>query len=122
MKRFLVSLFIMTIIIGLAVVGLVYTENCCQDVIDSLNLAKQSLDNQNFSTARKYCERALSEFEGKEKILSVFLNHIFIEEIQIRLTSLVEYAKPDSKTIFLASLEESKIKLQHLKESQLHIP
>lgn len=122
MKRFLVSLVIMVIICLVAVWGFIYTDRCCETVIRNLDSAKRCLEIGDFSEARQFCKRAKGYFEGKEGVLAVFLNHDLVEEIQISLGTLAEYADESSTAVFWAKFEEAKIQLEQLKESQLHIP
>jgi len=121
-KRFAVSLVIMVVIGALAIFGISYADNCCKEIIKKLDNAKVCAYNEDYEGAKRFCVEARDSFEGKEKVLTVFLNHNFVEQIEVNLNGLVEYANKETSTAFLAALEESKTKLLQLKKAQLHIP
>ena len=122
MKRFVVSLIIMAIIIGLAWGGFFYTELLYKDLISSLNQAEEAFDKNDFALSKKLLQNAADAFKGKEGFLSIFLNHDMIENLEANLSSLKELSTKSSSAFFKSELLKTKIELEQLKDSQLHIP
>lgn len=121
MKRLITGLVILGLIVALAVVGLIYTNSFVDKITLSLEKAEEKLNQQEFDRAYSICEETKETFESKERLFALFLNHGLIEEIEENLSLLPNFAKGETKELFLAYLEKTKTTLLELKESQKHI-
>ena len=121
MKRLIFGLIILCLIISISLLGIAYTGRLIEDLNSSVLLAAKKLEAGEFNSAKTICESAKLSFEGKEKLLSLFLNHALIEEIEETLSLLPNLATNESKDSFLSFSEKLKTNLLELKESQKHI-
>ena len=121
MKRLIAGLTILSVLIVLGVAGIIYTNNFVAELSDSLDLARESINQGKEEKSKEICIALKTEFEDREKVLSLFFSHEIIELIEQNLSVLPDYAKETEKAAFLSSLEKVKTNLLELKESQKHI-
>ena len=121
MKRLIVGLLILLLIIALGVTGLFCTNKFVDGLTLSLNSARESALKDNFTQSEKLSNEIKENFKEKEKLLSLFLNHSLIEEIDENLSLLPVFAKSAAKNDFLAYIEKVETKLLELIETQKHI-
>ena len=121
MKRLLVGLSVLGIILLLSILGIFYTDNFVENIIDTLDDAAVCLYSGNFSGSKEGCEKAIALFDEKQKVLSLFLNHGLLEEIEEALSLLPNMATSDTEGVFLSLLEKTRTNLNELKLSQKQI-
>lgn len=121
MKRLIIGLLILMLIIVLGVTGLLCTNKFVGGLTLSLNSARESALKDNFTQSEKLSNEIKETFKEKEKLLSLFLNHSLIEEIDENLSLLPVFAKSAAKNDFLAHVETVETKLLELIETQKHI-
>ena len=121
MKRLIVGLAVLGVIVGLAVAGIVYTDIFVDNIISSLDLARECVFINDYNTAKTICKKAQDDFNNKQRVFSLFLNHALLEEVEETLSGLADFAAIDTGADFLSGLERAKINLLELKNSQKQI-
>ena len=121
MKRLLVGLSVLGVILLLSILGIFYTDNLVENIIDTLDNAAVCLYGGDFSGSKEGCEKAIALFDEKQKVLSLFLNHGLLEEIEEALSLLPNMATSDTEGVFLSLLEKTQTNLNELKLSQKQI-
>lgn len=121
MKRLIVGLTILGVIVGLAVAGIFYTDFFVDEIISSLDSTRALVETKDFDKIKEICQKAKEDFNLKQKVFSLFLNHSLLEEAEETLNGLPDFATNDTCADFLSLLEKAKTNLTELKNSQKHI-
>lgn len=121
MKRLVAGLITLAFIIALGVMGMFYTDSFVNNNLDVLDSVNEKVLEEDFKSAKELCHRAIEDFEKKEVVFSLFLNHGLIESLEAELSQLPDLADKESENLFLSKLSKTKRLLLELKKSQKHI-
>ncbi len=114
MKRLIIAGVIFVIVIATYLTSLYY-------ITDSCNQAKTLLNNSvkvysENKTAESQAKEMRDYWDKKEKVLSVFVNHDRIDEIEMAISLLNVYAKQKDNELFYEYADTVKILLHQIIE------
>lgn len=114
MKRLIPAGILLLTVILSYIFSLSYITSTCNEVNDLIDKCESAYINgeNSYETA----EKLKDTWSGKEKILSLFVNHDKIDDIELELSSLLIYSKSDSSNIFYEHIAVLKMLLHQIKE------
>lgn len=115
MKRLIAAGILMLIVIASYILSRNYIINTC-DEIKSLVIECETEYKQNSTSAEKTAEKLEKTWSEKEQILSFFVNHDRVDEIELALSSLNVYSNKFNNDIFYEYSGEIKMLLHQLEE------
>ncbi len=119
MKRLIASIVIILMLGGLSILGNVLTEKQYKKINASLNLAKESVEKEDFKEAKKIIKEIEEGWLKSERRLAVFINHQLLDEVGLKLTVIYPFCEADTKAECAAAIKEAKIALVHMKNGQI---
>lgn len=114
MKRLIPASILFVIVITTYISSLIYITKICNSTIDRLQNIVEIYE-QNDS-AKEESKNLKKYWEDKEKILSLFINHNHIDEIEQAISSLTVYAKEKDNVIFYEYADKTKVLLHQIIE------
>ncbi len=116
MKRLIAAAVVVVCLIVLCTVGIMSVEAACKQMEKDINNCVSHIKSDDFKSAMGDSQTIEREWEGKRGIMSVFINHQTIEEIDSSVTQLSSFANKDNKAHFLAECELIKLYLTEMRE------
>lgn len=114
MKRLIPASIIFVIVIVTYLLSLYYITKTCDKAKELLETSVQTYTLE--KTAPKET-KALSEYwNNKEKILSIFVNHDRIDDIEKAISSLIVYAKSPNNELYYEYADTVKILIHQIME------
>lgn len=116
--------------IGIAVVMLLIAGFICgceiltvngnaENYTEELNNISELMNNESFDEAKELSEKVLANWRITAKHLDKYLYHDYIDSITEEIATLPVYAKAEDKSAVKSQVEQIKIQLASLKESEL---
>ena len=90
-----------------------------QSYTAELEKVNRLMESEDYNEAGKLSENILKSWKNVAKHLDKYLYHDYIDSITEKLSTLPAYSKNKDKTTVKAQIEEIKIQLTSLKESEL---
>lgn len=90
-----------------------------QSYTAELEKVNRLMESEEYNEAGKLSENILKSWKNVAKHLDKYLYHDYIDSITEKLSTLPAYSKNKDKTTVRAQIEEIKIQLTSLKESEL---
>lgn len=106
MKRIVISVFAFLLILSVGVVGYVYFEKSCTEVTQAVNEAIRLAEDGSYDRAAEVAQNAEHFWEERKKILSYYVNHGYLYEVDARITGLSQLSAEESKEEFLSCAEQ----------------
>ena len=98
MKRLIIAGVLFVLVIAIYLASLAYITHCCDQ---TTQLLKETVtEYQAEKDASVNAKKLQTHWQKKEKILSVFVNHDRIDDIEYAISVLNVYAKSDNDPIF----------------------
>ena len=114
MKRLIIAAVLFILVIAIYLTSLFYIKNSCnktQILLDNtISAYKQN------HTAKNEAEKLKKYWDKKEKVLSVFVNHNRIDDIEKAISLLNIYAKEKNNIIFYEYADNIKVLIHQILE------
>lgn len=114
MKRLIPACIIFLIVVATYLTSLYYITNSCNEAQTLLNNTVNAYSDN--KTAEKEIKKMENFWSNKEKVLSVFVNHDRIDDIEKAISSLSVYAKYPNNELFYEYADTVKILLHQIME------
>lgn len=98
MTRLLAAFFLSAFIITSVFFSVFYVKSVCKETRNMLNECIDAYDKND--KAYKKADALSKYWESKEKILSIFVNHQNLDEVESAIKSLKDYSDTDDNEIF----------------------
>ncbi len=115
MKRLIVASILLILVFATYFLSLFYIMNTCEESVKLLEgaIEEYSLnENKKAQNLKKYWDK-------KEKLLSVFVNHEKIDDIEEEISLLNIYSKQKDNALFYASAEQINVLFHQIKEDNV---
>ncbi len=113
MKRLIAAGILLAAVITAYVSSLMYITKTCDE---TKKLILRCEEAYNDGDAYKYADELSSLWDEKEKVLSFFMNHDRIDDIELEISSLLLYSKTKEEILFYEHIETLKMLLHQVKE------
>ncbi len=121
MKRFIISLVILGLVLGLSLYGTRFVTSTYEQIDDALTQGEELMDKGSYDKAKEHCSKAEKIFEKREPFLAAFVNHSILDEIGERVASVSPLADKESIPEFKSNCSEAKIALRHMRNDHVFI-
>lgn len=113
MKRLVSAGILLTLVLVSYLFSLHYITKSCDEAKNLVYACEKEYADGDAQTAAT----ALRDYwDGKEKLLSFFVNHNHIDDIELELAALTLYSKTDREILFYEHIETLKILLHQIEE------
>ncbi len=118
MKNVLISFLIFIAILVSILFSINYLNYSCNS-LDKVDSQLESLiEASSWENAYGTSLKLMSDWEGYSKVISIFVNHAEIDNINSELWKLTQYAKFKNRDEAMASVHTIKFYLKHIKEME----
>lgn len=114
MKRLIPASILFVLVIATYISSLIYITKTCDTTINMLEDTVKTYKEE--KTAEDNAKKLKKFWEKKEKILSLFINHNHIDEVEQAISSLTVYAKEKGNVIFYEYADKTKVLLHQIIE------
>lgn len=114
MKRILPAILILMIIIITYISSCIYINNVCEIVAGKIDKCIKSYDENN--NTKLYTEELNQYWSEKEKILSIFVNHELIDEVELSISNLKLHSDFKENEMFYDACDTTKVLLHQIIE------
>lgn len=114
MKRLIPASVLFILVIFAYLISLNYIKNSCDTGKELLNESIYIYKTE--GTARKQAEEIKNFWDKKEKMLSFFVNHNHIDEIELAISSMNIYANDENNILFFQYADSVKVLLHQIME------
>ena len=114
MKRLIIAGVLFVSVIGIYLISVFYITNSCNEARQLLNNSVTIYTEK--STAESEAKKLKDYWDKKEKLLSVFVNHNRIDDIEQAISLLNVYAKSKDNELFYEYADTVKIQLHQIME------
>jgi len=119
MKRFWIALAMLAIVIIAGVAEYLYINANVGILVDLLNEADESIEQQDMYAAQDIAERLDTRFSNNARIFDIFMFHSEVTEIGKGLAALRRYSQTGEVSEFLATSARIKRELISMKNSRV---
>ncbi len=113
MKRLISAAILLVVIILLCTINAVTVKSAHTALLEGLEVCVESYGKNDTEGAYQSAAALESDWEKREEILSIFVDHDIIDDLGISISRLPALAKEDSDT-FLAECNAVRITLTHM--------
>lgn len=114
MKRLIAAAVILLIIIGTYIGSSTYTDKICKTAIQGIESCSEEY--KEHGTAKADAAWLKNYWNEKEKILSIFVNHNLIDEIEVTVSSIELYSAFENNYMFYDACNRAKVLLHQILE------
>lgn len=119
MNRICIAL-VMLLISGIICGCEIFTVNGkAQNFTEELNSISELMNEENFEEAKELSQKLLTDWKKTSKHLDKYLYHDYVDNITEGIATLPVYTSAKDKSAVKSQVEQIKIKLASLKESEL---
>ncbi|MCI5923224.1 MAG: DUF4363 family protein [Oscillospiraceae bacterium] len=118
MKRLFIIVQILTLILFVAVSGVVYARNTCEELVSMTEEAKRLSDAEDAAALALQAEKMSAFLEGRHLILSLYVRHDELEKLTVHLLTLCAQSKAGSTDV-QTTLAQVSFMAQHIYEREL---
>lgn len=119
MKRVWVALVMMCTVFALCITELIIANKMTDHLSETLEKAQNCVKEQQIEQALQYSDRVAEDWEHYHKILSMFLIHDRLEQIDQSLAVLDTNLKCEQYDDFLSEASRTTAQLEHIKDTEL---
>lgn len=106
MKRIIIAFAVFFILAAAGIFGAVYFDTTCKEVTDAVNEAIRLAEKGAYGSAAVTVRNAERFWEKRRRILTFYVNHGLLYEVDNRLTGLAELSSEEAKEEFLSTAEQ----------------
>ena len=114
MKRLIIAGVLFVSVIGIYLISVFYITNSCNEARQLLNNSVTIYTEK--STAESEAKKLKDYWDKKEKLLSVFVNHNRIDDIEQAISLLNVYAKSKDNELFYEYADTVKVLIHQILE------
>ncbi len=114
MKRLIPASILLALVILTYILSTKYITNSCESTLDLLE--KTVNEYRENKTAEKSSEKIKKYWQKEEKILSFFVNHEHIDDVEQAISSLTVYAKEKDNVLFYEYADTIEVLLHQIEE------
>lgn len=118
LKRLIPCVIIAVSIVLMCVLGHYVAKKECDKTKTQLKKCEDALKKEDYKSAEKIAYKIKSDWENREEILAIFVNHTFLDEISKDLSELPYYTNSQNRDYGYARIENIKKLLHHILEHQ----
>lgn len=120
MKRFYISLIILSSILGICIYSVFSFSKTQQEIIPILDAIEDAaLKEEDQQVVRKLCEEYESKWREREKYLFRTIRHPQLDEISTLTAELPYLASDDSYSHLLAAIEHIRVDLERVGDAEI---
>lgn len=108
MKNVIASFIIFMIMIFSILFSINYLENTCSYYKNIISSLETTIKNEEWDEAYKTTNILLEDWEKESKIVSIFINHEYVDGMHVELLRLTQYVNCKNKSDSLASVHSIK--------------
>lgn len=113
MKRLIAAGILLAAVITAYISSLVYITKTCDQAKEIIIRCEEAY---NDGKAQEAAEELSGLWDKKEKVLSFFVNHSRIDDIELEISSLLLYSKTEDEILFYEHIEALKMMIHQIKE------
>ncbi len=113
MKRLISAVILLAVITALCVINAVTVKSAHTKLSEKLEICIEAYNKDDTEKAFNTATQLENDWEKREEILSIFVDHDIIDDLGVSISRLPALAKEDSDT-FLAECNAVKITLTHM--------
>ena len=112
MKRLIAALILTIFVLFSYIFSLNYILDCCDT---TNNMVKEAIASYNSTNSTYEKTKEIKKYwQEKEKVLSFFLNHETIDEVELAIASINIYAKVNNSALFYENADKIKVYLHQI--------
>ena len=112
MKRLIAALILTIFVLFSYIFSLNYILDCCDT---TNNMVKEAISSYNSTNSTYEKTKEIKKYwQEKEKVLSFFLNHETIDEVELAIASINIYAKVNNSALFYENADKIKVYLHQI--------
>ncbi|MBO5726634.1 MAG: DUF4363 family protein [Clostridia bacterium] len=116
MKRLIAAAILIIGLTALCISGIFVVSNAYENFYRDIKECQTEIKNENYDAARTLSEASAKRWRQKRGILSIFINHGTVEQIDESITQLTSFANKENTAHFMAECEILKLNLLEMKE------
>ena len=113
MKRLIAAGILLAAVIAAYISSLVYITKTCDQAKEIIIRCEEAYKDEK---AHEAAEELSDLWDKKEKVLSFFVNHSRIDDIELEISSLLLYSKTEDEIFFYEHIESLKMMIHQIKE------
>ena len=115
MKRFIVSVLLLSLVVAICMWGTSYVNKNYQKITEQINLGEELAEDGEFKRAKEHFIKAERLYVESEQYMAAFVNHGTLDDIGQALSAVAPLSDKDSENEMLSALCEAKTALDHLR-------
>lgn len=116
MKRLIIAGVLFILVVTIYIISVFYITNSCSKAKALLNDSVTAYEDHDTAEAEAEAEKLKNYWDKKEKLLSVFVNHTRIDDIEQAVSLLNVYAKNEKDPLFYEYADTIKMLLHQMLE------
>lgn len=116
MKRLIAAIVLIIGLAALCIGSIITINNSSKDFAQQLATCKSAVEVKDYTTAKNKSIALAKNWKTKRGVLSIFINHMTVEEIDEAVAQLSSFANKENEAHFLAECELLELKLTEMKE------
>ncbi len=114
MKRIVFSFIAFLTVAAIGVAGAFYFDKTCREVSDAIEHSVYLAEKGSYGSAAVTVQNAERFWEERRGLLSLYVNHGLLYEVDNRLTGLAQLSSEEAKEEFLATAEQTVQALEYV--------
>ncbi len=116
MKRLIAAIVLIICLASLCVTSTITVGNSYVKFQKELDNCQSAVKQKNYEAAKEKSEALARVWQEKRGVLSIFINHLTVEEVDETVAQLSSFANKENEAHFLAECEVLELKFIEMKE------
>lgn len=116
MKRLIAAIVLIAFLVAICTTGIMVVSNSYNDFSVTIDECKKEIKAENYDKAKEISAAATERWRKKRGILSIFINHGTVEQIDESMAQLSSFANKENAAHFLAECEVLYLNFLEMKE------
>ena len=116
MKRLIAAAIIAVLLFSVCLTDYFYVKNSYNTLTENIDKCIAEIEQNDISNARFHAEKLEEEWKNRECILSIFINHSIIDEIDTAIIQLTPYIDTGNYDLFITQCAVIDLKLTQMRE------
>ena len=118
MKRIMIAVVAFIIVLAIGVIGTAFFDITCNEMTSAIERSVSLCRSKDYNAAANTVDSAKRFWEDRRRLLTFYVNHSLLYEVDSRLTGLSSLAADESKEEFLYSAEQVLEAIRYLKSDK----